>query len=112
MRAVFKIAFAVCLAFSVSVKAQQQSVYTNYLLNNYAYNPAVVGAQPYLQANMSYRNQWAGFEGAPKTSLISLYGPLKKQKNIGLGGMIVSDKTGLITTNSGYLTFAYHVKLN
>jgi len=111
MKTVFKIIVFVCLAFSFSGKAQQQSLYTNYLLNNYAYNAAVVGAKPYLQANMYYREQWSGFEGAPKTYLMSLYGPLKKAKNVGLGGMIVSDKTGLITTNTGYLTFAYKVKL-
>ena len=100
------------VAFSFLVNAQQQSVFTNYLLNAYAYNPAVVGAKPYLQANASYRNQWAGFEGSPKTFLMSVYGPSKKAKNIGLGGLIISDKTGLITTNTGYLTFAYHVKIN
>lgn len=100
------------MVFSFVGKAQQQSLYTNYLLNNYAYNPAVVGAQPYTQANIYYRDQWVGFEGAPKTYLMSLYGPLKKVKNVALGGMVVSDKTGLITTNSGYLTFAYHIKMN
>jgi len=41
-----------------------------------------------------------------------MYGPLKKVKNVALGGMIVADKTGLISTNTGYLTFAYHVKIN
>jgi len=113
MKPNFKIAFTfLCMAFSFLVNAQQQSVYTNYILNHYAYNPAVAGAQPYLQANMSYRNQWSGFEGAPKTYLMSLYGPLKKAKNVALGGLIVSDRTGLISTNTGYLTFAYHVKVN
>lgn len=95
-----------------SLLAQQQSLYTNYLLNSYAYNAGVVGSQSYMQANMFYRNQWTGFEGAPKTYLISMYGPMKKMKNAGLGGMIMADKTGLISTNTGYLTFAYHVKIN
>lgn len=108
----YKIIFIVCLGFSLTLNAQQQSLYTNYLLNNYAYNPAVAGAKPYLQANLYYRDQWTGFEGAPKTYLMSLYGPLKKVKNVALGGMVVSDKTGLITTNTGYLTFAYHLKVN
>jgi type IX secretion system PorP/SprF family membrane protein len=108
----FKIAVLFVLAFSFMGKAQQQSLYTNYLLNSYAYNPAVAGSQPYTQANMSYREQWTGFDGAPKTYLMSLHGPVKKLKNVALGGMVVSDKTGLITTNSGYLTFAYHLKLN
>ncbi len=112
MRLISKITLIVCMVFSFLGKAQQQSLYTNYLLNNYAYNPAVAGAQPYLQANLSYRNQWVGFEGAPKTFLVSMYGPLKKAKNVGIGGMVISDKAGLITTNTGYLTFAYQVKVN
>ncbi len=107
----FKIVVLIAFAFSLTGRAQQQSLYTNYLLNDYAYNPAVVGAKPYLQANMYYRDQWVGFEGAPKTYLMSLYGPLKKVKNVALGGMVISDKTGLITTNTGYLTFAYHLKV-
>ncbi len=113
MKQIFKIALIIItVTGSVSVHAQQQSAYTNYLLNMYAYNPAVAGAQPYTQANLSYRNQWAGFEGAPKTFLISMNAPLKKAKNVGVGGLVVSDKTGLITTNTAYATFAYHVKIN
>lgn len=111
MKVIKKILAVICLGGAFTINAQQQSLYTNYLLNNYAYNPAVAGAKPYAQANLYYRNQWTGFEGAPKTYLMSLYGPLKKVKNVALGGMIVSDKTGLISTNTGYLTFAYHVKV-
>src|SRR6266478_2641059 len=110
MKPISKIIFLIAaVALTVSVHAQQQSAYTNNLLNMYAYNPAVAGAQPYAQANLSYRNQWAGFEGAPKTFLMSMNGPLKKAKNVGIGGLVVSDKTGLITTNTAYATFAYHV---
>lgn len=113
MRESIKIAFAVVFtALSVSLMAQQQSLNANYLLNNYAYNPAVVGSKPYVQANMYYRDQWTGFEGAPRTYMLSLHGPLKKAKNVGIGGMVVADQTGLIGSNTGYLTFAYHVKMN
>ncbi len=111
MKKNFKIAIVICFAFSFFGKAQQQSLYTNYLLNSYAYNPAVVGSKPYAQANINYRNQWVGFDGSPKTYLLSLHGPLKKAKNVAVGGMIVSDKTGLISTNTGYVTFAYNVKV-
>lgn len=112
MKGMKKIALLIGLGASALLSGQQQSLYTNYLLNNYAYNPAVAGARPYTQANIYYRNQWVGFEDAPKTYLISLYGPLKKAKGVALGGMVISDKAGLITTNTGYLTFAYHVKVS
>lgn len=111
MKLTKKIIAIICFGCTFVMNAQQQSLYTNYLLNNYAYNPAIAGAKPYTQANLYYRNQWTGFEGAPKTYLLSMYGPLKKVKNVALGGMVVSDKAGLITTNSGYLTFAYHIKV-
>ena len=92
--------------------AQQLPIYTNYVLSDYAYNPAVAGSKIVPVASINYRNQWAGFTDAPKTSLVSLHGGIGKQKKIALGLLINSDKTGLIGKTSGYLTFAYHVKLN
>lgn len=92
--------------------AQQLPIYTNYVLSDYAYNPAVAGSKIVPVASINYRNQWAGFTDAPKTSLVSLHSGIGKQKKIGLGLLINSDKTGLIGKTSGYLTFAYHVKLN
>lgn len=111
MNRFFKILFFVIVVSAVDLNAQQQSLSTNYLLNAYAYNPALAGAKPYLQTTIAYRNQWVGFEGAPQTYLLSMVGPVKRIKNVGIGGMIMSDRSGLLTTTSGYLTFAYHVKI-
>jgi type IX secretion system PorP/SprF family membrane protein len=109
-----KITYLILLAFveSISLFAQQMPLFTNYLFNPYVYNPAVAGSKPYVQANMNYRNQWMGFEGAPQTYMASIYGPLRKNKNVALGGMISTDLTGLLQRTSGYFTYAYHVKLN
>lgn len=106
------IAIVLLVTGASSLSAQQQNLHSNYMLNAYAYNSGVVGSQDYMQANIFYRNQWVGFEGAPKTYMLSLYGPVKKLKNSAVGGMIMSDQTGLMTSNTGYLTLAYHVKLN
>lgn len=102
-----------CLLVSgVFLNAQQQSIFTNYLLNNYAFNPAIAGSQPFLQANVYYRNQWTGFEGAPKTAMASIYGPLKKLKKMSVGGMVMSDKTGLLSRTTGLLSYSYHLNIN
>lgn len=93
-------------------KAQQLSLYTNYLTNNYAYNPAIAGYKPHAVVNLNYRNQWVGFNDAPKNYLLSLHSPIGIQKKVGVGAMIISDNTGMIGKTSGYLTFAYHLKLN
>ncbi len=92
--------------------AQQLPIYTNYLLNNYAYNPAVAGSSKDLVVNINYRNQWVGFADAPKTYGISLHSGLGKEKKAAIGALLNSDNTGLLSKTSGYLTFAYHVKLN
>jgi type IX secretion system PorP/SprF family membrane protein len=92
--------------------AQQLPISTNYVLNNYAYNPAVAGSKGHAVANVNYRNQWVGFKDAPKSYLVSLHGAFGKQKKAAAGVMINADNTGLLSKTTGYLTFAYHVKLN
>ncbi len=100
------------LAFTEICKSQQLPIYTNYIINNYAYNPAIAGYKPHIVGNLSYRNQWTGFNDAPKTYLLSLHGAFGKQKKAGAGFIINSDNTGLLGKTSGQLTFSYHVKLN
>lgn len=91
---------------------QQLPIYTNYVLNPYAYNPAVAGSKPHAVVNLNYRNQWVGFQDAPKTYMISLSSPIGKQKKVAIGALVNSDNVGLLSRTSGYLTFAYHIKLN
>lgn len=91
--------------------AQQQSIYTNINLNPYLYNPAYAGSIQGLQFNAGYRNQWTGFEGAPQTIVASGYGTFKKRTNMAAGGMIISDKAGLLNRTSFYGSYSYHVKL-
>ena len=110
-----KIHYILVLLFIVACfnsKAQQLPLYTNYVLNNYAYNPAVAGSKPYAVVNLNYRNQWVGFKDAPKTYLVSLHNSVGKQKKVGVGILINSDNTGLLGKTTGHLTFAYHLKLN
>lgn len=92
--------------------AQQQFVYTNYLLNNYYYNPAVVGSVNYHQANVGFRKQWANFDGAPITFNANFYGSYKNQMKHGYGVSLNTDKTGLMQRTAFYVNYAYHIDLN
>jgi type IX secretion system PorP/SprF family membrane protein len=105
---------SVILAASLfhETSAQQLPIYTNYLLNAYAYNPAVAGSKKDLVVNANYRNQWVGFEDAPTTYGINLHSGLGKSKKAAIGALLSADNTGMLSKTSGYLTFAYHVKLN
>ncbi|HXP52352.1 MAG TPA: PorP/SprF family type IX secretion system membrane protein, partial [Bacteroidia bacterium] len=112
MKKIFTYISLLVLLCTAKVFSQQLPLYTNYLFNAYAFNPAVAGSVPYIQASMNYRNQWVGFDGAPKTYMASIYGPFRKSKKVAMGGMISTDVTGLLQRTSGYFTYAYHVQLN
>lgn len=111
----FKIQIVGLLILGLSVRmvhAQQQSLHTNYLLNQFYYNPALSGSDNVLQTNLNYRNQWVGFDGAPVTFTGSLFGSLKNKMKHGLGTMLVSDRSGLTSRNGIYANYSYHVKLS
>ncbi len=103
--------FILILCYSFS-NAQQQTLFTNITLHQYLYNPAYAGSSKGMQFNMGYRNQWAGFEGAPVTYMASGYGTFKKRPNMAAGGLIINDKSGLLSRTSFYGTYSYHVKIN
>jgi type IX secretion system PorP/SprF family membrane protein len=47
-----------------------------YLLNNYTINPAISGIESYADGLLSFRQQWVGLEGAPRTLRASLHAPI------------------------------------
>jgi type IX secretion system PorP/SprF family membrane protein len=91
---------------------QQQTLYTNYLLNQYLYNPAYAGVVEGTQFNISYRNQWVGFNGAPKTLVLTGYGNIKKKPNMAIGGILTTESIGLLQRTTFYGTYSYHLKIN
>jgi type IX secretion system PorP/SprF family membrane protein len=99
------------VVFICDAYAQQQLVFTNYLLNSYYYNPAIAGSKNVHEANLSYRNQWVGFEGAPKSIIGSFHGSLRNEGKVGYGATIISDKSGLIQNTGFYLNYAQHFRL-
>ena len=80
----------ITVSFSCVVNAQQLPQLTQYMINNYAVNPALAGMQDYYQVNTTIRNMWGDL--GPKTTVLSIYG--KKGENMGLGGIVYSDQEG------------------
>jgi type IX secretion system PorP/SprF family membrane protein len=109
MKVLLTISFLFVLNF---INAQQQFVYTNYLLNDFYYNSAVAGSHNYHQANIGYRKQWANFEGSPKTFNMNFYGSYKNQMKHGYGVSLNADRAGLMQRTAIYLNYAYHIDLN
>ncbi|MEM0998217.1 MAG: type IX secretion system membrane protein PorP/SprF [Bacteroidota bacterium] len=65
--------FILLMAAAVTgIRAQQRIQYSQYLLNSFLVNPAVGGAERYLDVKAGWSQQWVGFEGAPRGLYLSL----------------------------------------
>ena len=108
MKRISVLIFTICLL--VEMNAQQLPQITQYMNNNYAVNPAIAGMYDYYQVNTSIRNQWAGMNEGPRTSVISIYG--KHSDNVGLGGTVYNDFTGPTSRIGGSVSYSYKIKLS
>jgi type IX secretion system PorP/SprF family membrane protein len=99
------------LFYAFSSNAQQLPQFSQYMFNQYAFNPAYAGVNKYWEATSMNRYQWLGVTDAPRTFTLSAHGPLKNEK-IGLGGYVYTDVVGP-TRRIGFQTsFTYHVQLS
>ncbi len=139
MKTIYILLLILCI--NTLASAQQKPHYTQYILNQYIINPALSGIEMYADVKMSYRHQWVGIDDGPKTSYLTIQGPLGKvaDKNIpssirmpsdnsrgkdywdnykagdahhGWGLQIVNDNTGPLTNVSAQLTYAYHLPIS
>ena len=107
MKRISILLFVIC--FGGLLKAQQLPQITQYMNNNYVINPAVAGMYDYYQVNTTIRNQWAGINDAPRTSVISIYG--RHSEHVGLGGTVYNDVTGPTSRIGGSASYTYAFQL-
>ncbi len=110
MRKIKILIMGVFCAATWSTYAQHEAMFTQYMNNELVVNPAYAGSQEALSVTALYRNQWAGFAGAPKTMSLNAH-TLLRNDHIGLGGYIVSDEIGANSTTHMFGTAAYRTKV-
>ena len=118
------------LIAGAAAKSQQLPLYSQYLYNKFLINPAVAGSDGYTSVNLTAREQWVGYYGAPRTYSFSyqtrmlkrsyilkqssarrpLYRP-KTDGKVGLGGYVFSDKNGIIHRTGFQFSYAYNLWL-
>ena len=91
------------------LKAQQLPQITQYMINDYAINPAIAGMHDFYQVKTTIRNQWAGVTDAPRTTILSIYG--SKGEHVGLGGLVFNDQTGPTSRIGGSASYTYSFAL-
>ena len=103
--------FFCLLISSFASFAQQEHQLSTYFFNPLVINSAYAGSQKSMVINATVRDQWTNFKGAPKSQVITLHSPLKKE-NIGVGFTLINDKLGAHSNKSLMLDFSVGVKLN
>ncbi len=93
-----------------NVLGQQIPMYTQYMLNDFAYNPAIAGTKEYYQAKSNNRYQWIGIVDAPRTYILSVYGP-HSRLDMGFGAIVFNDVTGPTSKTGLYGSYAYNVRI-
>jgi type IX secretion system PorP/SprF family membrane protein len=99
--------FFYTLAFSVI--GQQLPFYTQHSSNSFILNPGSTGVKRLIDARINYRQQWTGYEGAPRTASIGLNSRFFHGK-MGTGLSIVQDETGPIKKLNFAGSYAYHIQ--
>ena len=98
-----------CLLLSPA-QAQQRMMFTQYMFNGLAINPAYAGSQETLDLTALAREQWIGLEGAPSSQTFSAHAPLRNKK-VALGFLLTRDKIGVSSQTGLYGVYAYRIQL-
>ena len=95
---------------SSRVRAQQDKMFSQYMFNMMALNPAYAGSRDVLSMSALYRNQWTGLPGAPQTATFTADMPLNNER-VGIGVQLYSDKIGVLQEAGGFASYAFRIKL-
>ena len=101
---------AAVVSMFTAVNAQQDPQYSNFMYDRLSVNPAAAGMGDMYCGTVMYRNQWMGFEGAPKTILFNMEAPVS-QLHGGVGLSFFHDKLGFETNNVLRLAYSYRLRL-
>ncbi len=131
MKKIFFISTVLLLSVSIDINAQQKPFFSQYNLNKFLLNPAVAGGSGLSSIGLTARQQFVGFENAPttfaltgQTRILNDSYILRKMRirkdanqasrfsNVGIGGMIYSDRNGIVSRTGAQFTYAYHLNFN
>ncbi|MEZ0483458.1 PorP/SprF family type IX secretion system membrane protein [Fibrella aquatica] len=95
---------------SSRVQAQQDKMFSQYMFNMMALNPAYAGSRDVLSMTALYRAQWIGLEGAPQTATFTADMPLNRER-VGVGIQLYNDRIGQQTETGAYASYAFRFRV-
>jgi len=90
------------------VMGQHRVQFTQYMFNGLVINPAYAGADEALSLTVIQRRQWSGIENAPTTQTLSAH-TLFRNRNVGLGLVVMNDRVGVHKNLNVLANYAYHI---
>jgi type IX secretion system PorP/SprF family membrane protein len=99
------------ISVSSSSIAQQDPQFSQNMFNKLYSNPAYAGSSEGICGTLMYRDQWTGFDGAPKTGLFSIDAPVNFLHG-GLGlTILAADELGFENTFMAKLAYAFRFNI-
>ena len=96
---------------SITAKAQQLPLISNYLNTAYLFNPAFSGIDGKTEITVLNRRQWTDVQGSPETQFMSFNGNQNDLK-FGYSGYAFNDVTDIVSRSGFYGSYAWHVKFS
>jgi len=96
--------------FPMCIQAQQEPMYSQYMFNGLAFNPAYAGSREALSISGLFRKQWVGFSGAPTTQTLSMHLPSFNRRH-GFGVSVVNDQISYLGQTWLNADYAYRLPI-
>lgn len=104
----YTLLFAICLPFwGHSQQLADLSVFGELA---FAWNPAMTAPYDYWEVTADYRQQWLGFDNAPRTAILAAQYPFQKE-NMSIGGVFTHDRIHPFNVSTLAFTYAYRFKM-
>ena len=107
----FLLTLCILMICGATCRAQYNPLYSQYMFNGLALNPAYAGSQDALNIAALYRSsQWGkGIDGAPVTQTFAGDFPLQNRQ-LALGLLIFNDKINTLRQTGAYFAYSFRVK--
>jgi len=99
---------ALTVFLPLTLSAQQEHRYTQFMYNKLSYNPAYAGIRGVPTMTAMYRDQWFKLDGAPRSAQISMHAPVFS-KRVGVGGVLSHHSIGLHRDVQLSAAYSYNV---
>ena len=110
MRKIYLSAILICI-FAINGVAQQSTIYSQYMFNGLAINPAYAGYDGLLSMTALGRLQSLGLEGSPNTQSFTAHTPIINNK-IGIGLQFFHEQIGVTDQTGVYGAYSYKIYMD